>query len=81
MLDYQVISDERGKVLAVLAYCTLAFGQEVARQYSRVLAFPVYRNTYRCAVAPAVGTVLPELTRGGEPSSLKATLRRAIEGA
>lgn len=78
MLDYQVLSEASGKVLAVLSYATLSLGQEVARQYERVLGVPVYRNTMRCAVAPQVGAVLPELTRGGT-STLRDTLRRAIE--
>jgi hypothetical protein len=62
-MDYQIISDETGKVLAVLSYATLALAQEVARQYSRVLGVPCYRNTMRCRFAPVIGAVLPELVR------------------
>lgn len=79
MLNYQILSDETGKVLAVLSYCTLSLGQEVARQYERVLGTPVYRNTFRTNTPPAVGTRLPELVRGDDTSSLKLALRRAIE--
>lgn len=62
-MDYQIISDDTGRVLAVLSYATLALGQEVARQYSRVLGFTTYRNTMRCQTAPTVGSRLPELSR------------------
>lgn len=67
MLDYQVISDETGHVLAVLAYATLDFGQKVAANYARVLAVRTYRNTMRAHVPPTVGTHLPELVREVRP--------------
>jgi hypothetical protein len=62
-MDFQVISDETGRVLAVLAYATLTLGQQVAAQYSRVLGVRTYRNTMRCLLAPRVGSRLPELVR------------------
>ena len=62
-MDFQVISDETGKVLAVLSYATLDFGQKVAANYGRVLGVPTYRNTMRCQMAPVVGSRLPELVR------------------
>lgn len=63
MLDYQIITDDRGKVLACLAYCTLDLAMRTAAEYKRVLGVCTFRNTVRCAVAPTVGTVLPEFCR------------------
>lgn len=66
-MDFQVISDETGKILAVLSYCTLDFAMRIAAEYKRVLGTPTYRNTMRCQIAPVVGFRLPELVREARP--------------
>ena len=66
MLDYQIVTDDTGKVLAVLSYCTLTLAQEIARQYARVLGIRTCRNTVRASVAPQVGARLPEYSRAVE---------------
>lgn len=80
MMDFQVFSYHNGRIVGVLAYCTLAHAQEIAARYERVLGVPIYRNTIRAATAPQVDTVLPELVRGtsAEGQRLSARLRNAV---
>lgn len=67
-MDFQVISDETGKVLAVLSFCTLDCAMRIATEYKRVLGVPTYRNTMRLREgAPVVGSRLPELVREVRP--------------
>lgn len=61
-MDYQIITDDAGKVLAVLGYSTLALAQEVARVYARILGCATYRATYTFVSHPAepkIGSTLP----------------------
>lgn len=75
MLNFQILSEASGKILAVLSYCTLAHAQRIAAEYERILGVPVYRTTICAMRAPQVGTVLPELVRGSAADSKRLAAR------
>lgn len=60
MLNYQIITDATGKILAVLSYCTVTLAQKAAREYARVLGCNTYRLVMRVTDPPQVGTTLPQ---------------------
>lgn len=63
-MEFQIITNESGKVLAVLSYCTLSLAQEVARRYARVLGCATYRFThYGESTLPKIGEVRETFVR------------------